>query len=46
MNSYRIWIDQDINHKSYAFTQDLTYEDGSLIEGGVEKLNVIYIKNI
>lgn len=39
-NSFRIWIDQDIANKSYALSEDISYEDGSLVEGGIEKLNI------
>lgn len=39
-NTFRIWIDQDVFHRSYAINEDLTFENGYLVEPGNETLNV------
>ena len=39
-NTFRIWLDKDTFNKSYTISEDITFENGYLVEPGHETLNV------
>jgi len=40
MNTFRIWLDKDTFTKSYTISEDITFENGYLVDPGHETLNV------
>jgi len=41
--TYRIWLDEDIQNKSYVVAEDKTYENGYLIDPLINVLKVLFI---
>ena len=44
-NTFRIWLDRETFNKSYTIHEDITFENGYLVESGHEALNVISEEN-